>query len=123
MGSLPNFLRRTEAAQHIREVWGLPCQPKTLAKLAVVGGGPIYRKAGRFPLYLPADLDTWAEARISAPRLSTSVPAEVAIAGSIGPRTSPLLCPRERSSDDKASQNRARPRRRNHAHAARETDL
>ena len=46
--------------------------PAWMAKLAVVGGGPIFRKAGKTPLYDPADLDAWAEARMSAPRKSTS---------------------------------------------------
>ena len=34
------LLRRAEAAQHIHGKWGYPCSPKTLAKYAVVGGGP-----------------------------------------------------------------------------------
>ena len=63
----PVYLRRDKAAQHIRETWGLPCSPRWLAKLAVVGGGPIYRKAGRTPIYAPADLDALAQARIGAP--------------------------------------------------------
>jgi hypothetical protein len=67
------FLRRADAAHHVRTNWGIPCSTKWLAKLAVIGGGPIFRKAGRFPIYLPADLDAWAEARIGAPRRSTSV--------------------------------------------------
>jgi hypothetical protein len=36
------------------------------------GGGPIYRKAGKTPLYTADDLDAWAEARMSTPRKSTS---------------------------------------------------
>ena len=70
---ITHYLRRTCAAQYIRETWGLPCSSKWLAKLAVVGGGPIYRKAGRFPVYSQTDLDVWAESRIGAPRRSTSV--------------------------------------------------
>jgi len=69
------YLRRDQAAQYIRDVWGIPCSPTWLAKLAVVGGGPVFRKAGRFPIYSAADLDAWAESRIGAPRRSTSVPA------------------------------------------------
>lgn len=67
------FLRRADAAKYVREKWGMPCSAKWLAKLAVVGGGPIYRKAGRFPLYRPTDLDAWVEDRLDAPRRSTSV--------------------------------------------------
>ena len=70
-----HYLRRAAAAHYVRETWGLPCSSKWLAKLAVTGGGPIFRKAGRFPIYLPADLDQWAESRIGAPRRSTSVAA------------------------------------------------
>ena len=69
------YLRRADASYYIRTTWGMPCSPKWLAKLAVVGGGPIYRKAGRFPLYAPDDLDRWAQTRIGAPRRSTSVEA------------------------------------------------
>lgn len=69
------YLRRSAAAQYVREAWGLPCSTKWLAKLAVIGGGPIYRKAGRFPLYTPDDLDNWAESRLGVPRRSTSVEA------------------------------------------------
>ena len=34
------LLRRVEAAQYIQNKWGYPCSPRTLAKYAVVGGGP-----------------------------------------------------------------------------------
>lgn len=69
------FLRRTEAAAYIVDKYGIPCSPKTLATWVTRGGGPLYRKAGRFPLYDPADLDTWAAARLGAPRHSSSVAA------------------------------------------------
>eukprot|EP01037_Dinobryon_pediforme_P002443 gene2443-2481_t len=59
------YLRRIEAATFVREKWAMPCSPKWLAKLAVVGGGPIYRKAGRYPIYLQSDLDAWAQSRIA----------------------------------------------------------
>jgi hypothetical protein len=71
----PRYFRRAEAAHYVRETWGMPCSSKWLAKLAVVGGGPIYRKAGRFPLYTADDLDYWAESRLGAARRSTSVEA------------------------------------------------
>ena len=65
-------VRRTLAAAYIQERHGIPCAPKTLAKLAVVGGGPPFRKAGRVPLYELRDLDDWAEAKLSRPVRSTS---------------------------------------------------
>jgi hypothetical protein len=65
-------VRRREAAGHLREKHGIPCSPKTLAKKACVGGGPIFRKFGRLPLYRLGDLDTWAEEKLSRPVRSTS---------------------------------------------------
>jgi hypothetical protein len=71
--SLPiRLLRRAEAAQHIYDKWGYPCSPRTLAKYAVIGGGPPFRKAGRYPLYHPDDLDGWVGGKLSNLVTSTS---------------------------------------------------
>jgi hypothetical protein len=64
-------LRRNEAAAFIRENFNLPCSPRTLAKLACVGGGPPFH-TGRFPLYPVAGLREWAEAKIGPLVKSTS---------------------------------------------------
>jgi hypothetical protein len=48
--SSPIYLRRRAAAEYLREHWGIPCGEKTLAKLACVGGGPLYQLFGRIPL-------------------------------------------------------------------------
>jgi hypothetical protein len=69
--TFPRFLRRKVAAQYVRERWGLPCSPNTLAKLAVIGGGPMFRRAGRIPLYATDELDQWVEAKLSKPLRST----------------------------------------------------
>lgn len=66
------YLRRVDAANYVLNTWGIPCSARWLAKLAVTGGGPVFRKAGRFPMYDPADLDAWAETRIGSPQRSTS---------------------------------------------------
>jgi hypothetical protein len=66
------YLRRRAAAEYLRQNRGIPSSEKTLAKLACIGGGPIYRLFGRIPLYLIADLDTYAEAKLSKPVHSTS---------------------------------------------------
>lgn len=58
------FLRRAEAAEYLQAQYGL-YTAATLAKLAVVGGGPPFRKLGQRPLYRPVDLDAWARARMS----------------------------------------------------------
>ena len=56
--------RRKAAAEYIESEWGIPCSPKTLAKLAVIGGGPVFRKAGRVPLYPEDALDDWARSKL-----------------------------------------------------------
>jgi hypothetical protein len=66
------FLRRADAAVYVTERYGFPCSRQWLAKLAVEGGGPKFRKAGRYPIYEPAELNRWAEARIGPPQRSTS---------------------------------------------------
>ena len=68
----PKYLRRKDSAAHVREQYGIPCSNAWLAKLATVGGGPVFRKAGRFPIYAVDDLDTWALSRIGKPVRSTS---------------------------------------------------
>src|SRR4051812_832950 len=75
------FLRRAEAAIYVETTYGFPCSRQWLAKLAVVGGGPTYRKAGRTPLYAPDDLDTWANSRIGEPQQSTSDAAAATVRG------------------------------------------
>jgi hypothetical protein len=72
------LLRRKAASDYLREAHGLERAPSTLAKLAVIGGGPIFRRAGRIPLYSPEDLDAWAESLLSLPMRSTSEPCQQA---------------------------------------------
>jgi len=69
---VPSFLRRADAAQYLQSKFGLRCAKQTLAKLAVIGGGPKFHHANRTPLYAPRDLDDWALSKIRGPRLSTS---------------------------------------------------
>jgi hypothetical protein len=70
--ALPHFLRRADAAQYIREAYSIPCVATTLAKYACTGGGPPFRKAGKFPIYSRADLDAWARQRLGILVRSTS---------------------------------------------------
>jgi hypothetical protein len=64
-------MTRVEAAQYISRYW-FPYSAKTLAKVAVTGGGPPFRKAGRLPLYKRTDCDAWAERKIGPRVHSTS---------------------------------------------------
>ena len=45
------YLRRIAAAEYLREQRRIPCSEKTLAKLACIGGGPVYPLFGPIPLY------------------------------------------------------------------------
>jgi hypothetical protein len=65
------FHRRKSAAEYLLKKYGFGASA-TLAKLAVIGGGPLFGKVGRMVIYREHDLDAWALAKISAPRRSTS---------------------------------------------------
>lgn len=65
------FLRRDKAAEYLQANWGFGAVD-TLATLATRGGGPRFRKLGRFPVYTETDLDDWARSRLSDPVSSTS---------------------------------------------------
>jgi hypothetical protein len=66
------FLRRKAASIYLRETYGLERAPSTLAKLAVLGGGPPFRRMNRVPLYAEDDLDKWVESKLGPRILSTS---------------------------------------------------
>ena len=65
-------LRRVEAAAYVRRKFNIPCAASYLMRLASIGGGPSFRKAGRYPLYSREDLDAWASAKIGPKVKSTS---------------------------------------------------
>jgi hypothetical protein len=76
---LDRLLRRTEAAKYVTDTYGIPCSPKTLAKLACVSSeGPPFRMAGRTPLYPIPTLDAWAQSKIGPLVRSTSEVRRVA---------------------------------------------
>jgi hypothetical protein len=70
--SHPTYLRRRAAAAYLREQRGIPFSEQTLAKLACIGGGPLYRLFGRIPLYTSLDLDAYADTKLGKPVRSTS---------------------------------------------------
>jgi hypothetical protein len=63
-------LTRREASEYLIANW-FPVSRNTLAKLATIGGGPIFSKAGRVPLYAEEDLDQYAREKIG-PRVSST---------------------------------------------------
>lgn len=68
---LVQFLRRKAAGAYLKEKYGFGSE-KTLAKLACLGGGPTFRKAGPAVIYEPKHLDEWALAQIGELKRSTS---------------------------------------------------
>ena len=65
------LLTRRDAAAALTAA-GYPVARATLATRASRGGGPLFRRFGRVPLYRWGDLLTWAESRLSPPIRSTS---------------------------------------------------
>jgi hypothetical protein len=65
-------LRRKAASKYLHDVHGVDRAPSTLAKYAVVGGGPVFQRMGRDPVYTPHNLDDWVASKLSAPMRSTS---------------------------------------------------
>jgi len=70
--AVKGYLSRTEASEYLRDL-GLAVAPSTLAKLAVIGGGPPYVKFMSRALYEPRDLHEWAASKISRKRRTTSL--------------------------------------------------
>jgi hypothetical protein len=74
-GTVPDtpdaLLVRRDAAAALTAA-GYPVAPATLATRAVRGGGPLFRRFGRVPLYRWGDLLDWAQSRLSAPMGNTS---------------------------------------------------
>lgn len=67
----PARLRRKEASAYLRSEHGVSLSPATLAKMAVVGNGPAFRKDGGIPVYDRQVLDDFAVARLGPLRRST----------------------------------------------------
>jgi hypothetical protein len=70
--TVSKYLTRKQAADFLTEELGLPITHKTLTKVASVGGGPQYQLFGKYAVYTPSNLTTWAMAKLSAVRGSTS---------------------------------------------------
>jgi hypothetical protein len=58
------LLRRKAASEYLHQAHGVERAPSTLAKLAVTGGGPAFRRIGRVPLYAADDLDAWVASKL-----------------------------------------------------------
>jgi hypothetical protein len=65
------YFRRHEAAGYLTDL-GLPIAAATLAKYAVIGGGPEFQRWSRFPVYSESALQAWVKQRLGKPARSTS---------------------------------------------------
>lgn len=61
------YYTRKEAAAYLQAM-GLKYSPATLAKLACLGGGPVYQRFGNRSVYTSENLDRWIDSKLSAPR-------------------------------------------------------
>jgi hypothetical protein len=71
-GAKPFYLNRRRSAMFLEASYGAKISPDTLAKMAVSGTGPPFRRLGPHVVYEPSDLSSWAESRLSAKVHSTS---------------------------------------------------
>jgi hypothetical protein len=67
-----DVLLTRDAAAAALAAAGFPVAPKTLATMATRGGGPVFRRFGRKPLYRWGDALQWAQSRLSAVAATTS---------------------------------------------------
>jgi hypothetical protein len=68
----PDTLLRRRAAAAALTANGYPTAAATLATLASRGGGPAFRRYGRYPLYRWGDCVEWAQSRLGPVVCSTS---------------------------------------------------
>jgi hypothetical protein len=68
----PLRVRRKEASEYFLEVHGVTVSTNTLAKQAVTGEGPPFKKWGKWPYYDTDDLDEFALEKLGPRRRSTS---------------------------------------------------
>jgi hypothetical protein len=71
---IPQFLRRKDAGAYLKAKFGFSSS-RALAKLATIGGGPPFHRAGangRIILYIPEELDQWALTKIGKALRSTA---------------------------------------------------
>jgi hypothetical protein len=86
------YLSRVESVRYIEQKYGQPARVSAghLAKLAVKGGGPKFRRFGpRKVGYLPNDIDEWIETRISRVYFTTSEYVAPRVKEAVAPAAAP----------------------------------
>jgi hypothetical protein len=72
--SSPKLIRRQAVPCYLRTKFGIIYSAGAFAKFAVTGKGPRFCRAGRDAYYSPADLDAWAQTKLSDPSTFSSKP-------------------------------------------------
>ncbi|HEY3910622.1 MAG TPA: DNA-binding protein [Stellaceae bacterium] len=75
MTDLPSRRHNRKGAAVFLAGQGFEISAATLATMATRGGGPVFQRFGRKPVYTEDDLLAWATGRLSPPMTSTSAPA------------------------------------------------
>jgi hypothetical protein len=68
---MTRYLNRREQVEYLKGL-GLKISKPQLDKLACKGGGPEYQIWGNQAVSTPEQLDAWVDAKLTAPRRSTS---------------------------------------------------
>jgi hypothetical protein len=66
------LLNTVAAASYVRAKFSIGCTPAYLCKLRSVGGGPRFRRLGRYVVYAVSDIEAFYRRRLSGPMSSTS---------------------------------------------------
>ena len=78
-------LKRAAAAAYLKQRWSLDVSRSLLSRMASEGGGPPYRQPGRAALYDKADLDAWAQERLSRKATTARAHRSLAAEAAAGP--------------------------------------
>ena len=68
----PGRMSRRQASEYLQAVHGIRAAYQTLARHALQGTGPAYRKQHKFTVYDRAELDRWADLYLTKPCVSTA---------------------------------------------------
>jgi hypothetical protein len=84
----PQLLRRKQASEYLREIWGLDRTVGTLTQDAFHGRGPDFVYINGVPYYQPSAIDAWIKAQLVPTKQSRD---HKAIEGGMRTKTAPRI--------------------------------
>jgi hypothetical protein len=84
----PQLLRRKQASEYLREIWGLERTVGTLTQDAFHGRGPDFVYINGVPYYQPSAIDAWIEAQLKPTKQRRD---HKAIGGGMRTKTAPRI--------------------------------